>query len=52
MAATLLAHVFWTIGDPAARQAQEINFFKNLAIIGGLLYVFQRGAGPISIDRR
>jgi putative oxidoreductase len=50
--ATLLAHAFWMISDPGARFVQQVNFFKNLAIIGGLLYVFQRGAGPISIDRR
>jgi putative oxidoreductase len=31
---------------------QKINFFKNLAIAGGLLQIFAFGAGPISIDRR
>jgi putative oxidoreductase len=50
--ATLLAHAFWMVGEPAPHQAQQIQFFKNLAIIGGLLYVFVRGAGAISIDRR
>jgi putative oxidoreductase len=43
--ATLLAHQFWV--DPG----QRIQFFKNLAIIGGLLFVFARGAGPLSVDR-
>jgi len=47
LAATLLAlflipvtatfHNFWTISDPAMREAQMIEFLKNLAIFGGLL---------------
>jgi putative oxidoreductase len=49
--ATLLAHQYWMLDDPA-RMAQRIQFFKNLAIIGGFLFVFVRGAGPISFDRR
>jgi len=48
--ATLLAHQFWMLDAPA-RMAQQIQFFKNLAIIGGFLFVFVRGAGPISVDR-
>ncbi|HJT07895.1 MAG TPA: DoxX family protein [Stellaceae bacterium] len=49
--AAILGHAFWAA--PAEQyQAQYANFFKNVAICGGLLYVFVRGAGPISIDRR
>jgi putative oxidoreductase len=49
--AAVLAHSFWAV--PVEQyQAQYINFFKNIAICGGLLYVFVRGAGPLSIDRR
>ena len=48
--ATLLAHQFWLL-EGAARQPQYIQFFKNVAIIGGLLFVFARGAGPLSVDR-
>jgi putative oxidoreductase len=49
--AAVLAHSFWAV--PVEQyQAQYINFFKNIAICGGLLYVFVHGAGPISIDRR
>jgi putative oxidoreductase len=49
--AAILGHPFWAA--PAEQyQAQYINFFKDIAICGGLLYVFARGAGPISIDRR
>jgi len=46
-----LAHIYWDL-DGAARYAQLIQFYKDLAIIGGFLFVFVRGAGPLSIDRR
>jgi putative oxidoreductase len=34
-----------------AEQAQAVNFFKNLAITGGLLFAVAHGAGLWSIDR-
>jgi putative oxidoreductase len=43
--ASLLSHPYWV--DPS----QKIQFYKNLAIIGGLLFVFAGGAGPWSADR-
>jgi len=46
---TLVFHNFWAV--PAAQQQLEMaNFLKNLAIGGGLLIVFGRGAGAFSID--
>jgi putative oxidoreductase len=46
---TLVFHNFWAV--PAAQQQMEMaNFLKNLAIAGGLLIVFGRGAGAFSID--
>lgn len=36
---TLAGHPFWTIEDPAARKVQRTQFHKNLAMIGGLLFV-------------
>lgn len=35
-----------------ADQMQQINFFKNMAIAGGLLNFVYFGAGPLSIDNR
>ena len=35
---TLAGHSYWTIEDPAARKLQRIQFHKNLAMIGGLLF--------------
>ena len=52
---TLLAafvfHNFWAV--PADQQMmQSINFYKNLAISGGLLFIMAFGAGPVSVDTR
>lgn len=35
---TLAAHRFWTFEDPAVRKQQQIQFHKNVAMIGGLLF--------------
>jgi putative oxidoreductase len=35
---TLAGHSYWTIEDPATRKLQRIQFHKNLAMIGGLLF--------------
>jgi uncharacterized membrane protein YphA (DoxX/SURF4 family) len=34
---TASAHRFWELEDPATRAQQRTHFFKNLAILGGLL---------------
>lgn len=47
--ATALAHRYWEYPAPA-QAAQYINFTKNIAILGGLLYVFVAGAGRFSVD--
>lgn len=46
---TLIFHNFWA-ADAAAKTMQQIMFLKNLAIFGGLLYVFCDGAGSIAFD--
>jgi putative oxidoreductase len=35
---TLAGHAYWKVEDPAARKMQRIQFHKNLAMIGGLLF--------------
>jgi putative oxidoreductase len=35
-----------------ARVTGEINFFKNMSIIGGLLLLYLTGAGRYSIDNK
>ena len=48
--ATLMAHRYWEY-DAAQYVAQMTNFFKNLAIIGGLLYIAAFGPGRYSVDK-
>jgi putative oxidoreductase len=48
---TLIFHNFWS-ADAAQQQMQQIQFMKNLCIMGGMLYVMAFGAGPYSIDNR
>lgn len=47
---TLIFHQFWSASAQDV-EMQTINFLKNLAILGGLLYVVCEGAGFISLDR-
>ena len=48
--ATAFAHRFWQF--PEAQQFNQLNhFLKNLAIIGGLLYIISFGPGRLSVDR-
>ena len=51
LATGLIGHQFWNMTG-AAYTANEINFFKNLAIIGGQLLLYVTGAGKYSIDRK
>jgi putative oxidoreductase len=48
--AALAAHRFWQVD--AAQYANQMNhFMKNLAIIGGLLFVATFGPGSASVDK-
>jgi putative oxidoreductase len=35
---TIAGHAFWTIDDPSERQGQRLQFMKNMAVLGGLLF--------------
>jgi putative oxidoreductase len=47
--ATLISHRYWEYAD-AARRAQEVNFQKNVCIIGGYLVLIASGGGRFSLD--
>ncbi|MBM3358206.1 MAG: DoxX family protein [Betaproteobacteria bacterium] len=47
--ATLIFHNFWAV-EVAQYRNQLNHFLKNVAMIGGLLYVMAFGAGPLSLD--
>lgn len=49
--ATFLFHNFWAM--PADKAfVQQLMFFKNIAVVGGLLVVTAFGAGRLSLDGR
>ncbi|MHB8535339.1 MAG: DoxX family protein [Sulfuricaulis sp.] len=48
---TLLFHNFWAV--PADQETiMQIMFLKNLAMMGGFLYIMSFGSGPYSLDRK
>jgi len=50
LVATFSSHRYWEFADAAARRAQDGNFYKNLSMLGGILFLFVMGAGRFSID--
>jgi putative oxidoreductase len=50
LAAALIAHRFWEFEMPA-RRMQQSQFFKNLAIVGGYLFLIATGGGRYGLDR-
>jgi putative oxidoreductase len=50
LVASLVFHDFWNkSGDEA--MTNQLFFFKNVAVIGGMLMVFAFGPGRLSLDR-
>ena len=47
----LIGHPVWTLSGADQINA-EINFFKNVSIMGGLFVLFITGAGRYSLDSR
>ena len=52
LVSAIIGHPFWTMSDPAARYGNEINFYKNISILGGFLLLYITGAGGYSVDAR
>jgi putative oxidoreductase len=48
--AALFFHNFWAV-SPDQAQNQMIHFMKNLAMMGGMLFVVIHGGGALSLDR-
>lgn len=46
---TLVGHPFWSETDKAAKKQQQIHFFKNLSMLGGLLLAAADTGGRESI---
>ena len=47
LVATWTSHRYWSFGG-APRHGQQVQFYKNLAIMGGLLFYFVSGPGAWS----
>jgi putative oxidoreductase len=46
---TFYMHAFWKETDPQMMQMQQVNFFKNIALLGAALMITQFGSGPASL---
>lgn len=51
LAASIAGHAYWAAPADQAFVAQLL-FFKNIAVIGGLLVLASAGAGKLSLDAR
>jgi putative oxidoreductase len=49
--ATLTAHAFWQVSGTAAFSPQLLNFFKNAAMMGGLLFIAATRSQPMLLPR-
>lgn len=52
LAATLTAHRFWEFAEPGPAMMQQIQFLKNLGLIGGTTFYFVAGAGAYAVGAR
>ncbi len=50
IASTLVFHNFWAV-EAAQFRGQLTQFMKNLAILGGLVYIMVAGSGPFSLGK-
>lgn len=51
LVATVIFHGFWAVPAEQA-MVQQLMFFKNVAVVGGLLALAAFGAGKLSLDAR
>jgi len=50
--ATLLGHAFWQAVGTSLYTVQLINFFKNVCMAGGLIFIVATRSQPVLLPRR
>lgn len=45
-------HPFWTFDDPKMRAEMTIQFWKNIAIVGGFLTLYASGGGRLALSKK
>ncbi len=50
--ATYFFHDFWTFEDAVLKNEQMIQFMKNMALMGAMLFIMANGSGPMSLDNK
>jgi putative oxidoreductase len=48
---TLFFHSYWTYDGPELMKHFH-HFFKNLAMMGGMVFIMVNGSGPLSIENK
>jgi putative oxidoreductase len=48
---TIMMHAFWKELDPQMMQQQQVNFLKNVALLGAALMIAEMGSGPASLKQ-
>lgn len=47
---TIFFHQYWNFAG-IERMTHFHHFFKNIAMMGGMMYIMVHGAGPLSVDK-
>jgi len=50
LVATFSSHRYWEVTDLATRRVQDSAFYKNIAMLGGFVFLFVCGSGRLSLD--
>ncbi len=48
---SFMIHNFWAV-DPAHAMMDQVNFMKNMSMLGAALMIAYFGSGPLSVDGR
>ena len=48
LVATFSSHRYWEFTDVAVRRSQDSSFYKNMAILGGFLFLFVGSPGVLA----